>query len=122
MSHNPNYTKYSNFSKSQEAPVVEPDAVNTLTEEPVVTSEPEVEETPEAPVVEEENNELIGVVANCEKLNVRRGPDADAEVLTVISKGTEVQIDIFESTNGFYKVCTGAGIEGFCKEDFISVD
>ena len=123
MSQN-NYTKYSGFSKPQEAPAapeVKPEEVPVapVIEEPVVTPE-----TPVAPAAdpEPEKDTIIGVVTNCVKLNVRKAPEADAEVLTTIPLAAEVKIDIEGSVNGFYKVCTGAGVEGYCKEDFININ
>ena len=119
---NNNYTKYSGFSKPQEAPAApevknEEVTVTSPTEDPVVAPEDPV--TPEPPV---EDNAVIGVVTNCVKLNVRKAPEADAEVLTTIPLAAEVKVDIEGSVNGFYKVCTGAGVEGYCKEDFININ
>lgn len=105
MSHKPNYTKYSNFSKPQEAPVVEPEVKDE-------------EET----VIEEDGDETIGVIVKCERLNVRETASPDATVLTTVPKGAQVKVNIFESTNDFYKVCTEAGVEGYCAKDYINID
>lgn len=118
MSHKPNYTKYSNFSKPQEAPVVEPevkDEEETVIE--AVTEEPVVE-----PVIEEDGDETIGIIVKCERLNVRETASPDATVLTTVPKGAQVKVNIFESTSDFYKVCTEAGVEGYCAKDYISID
>lgn len=64
---------------------------------------------------------LIGIVSGCKKLNVRAEPDVDAEILCVINENAEVVIDIFESTNDFYKVCTAAGIEGYCMTKYVTI-
>lgn len=129
MSHNPNYTKYSNFSKPQEATVVEPEVKveETVTEEtPAVTEDPVATPDSEAVVsvqeTEEDNDEIIGVVADCAKLNVREEANAEASVLTTLAKGAKVKVDFFESTNDFYKVCTEAGVEGYCMKDYINID
>ena len=118
MSQKPNYTKYSNYSKHQESPAVEPEVkveeevVDAVTEEPIVD-----------PVVEEEDDDvIIGVVADCPKLNVREEASSDATILTTIPKGAQVKVDIFESTNDFYKVCTEAGVKGYCAKDYINID
>lgn len=113
------YTKHSKPQESEVKPV-----------EPVVTEEtPAIEDAVVDPVTpastvetKEDDKEIIGVVVKCEKLNVRKEPASDAEVLTTIPKGAELQIDISESTENFYKVCTGAGIEGYCVKDYISID
>ena len=110
---------YTNYSKPQQvAPVVEPEVVEeVVVEEPVVTSEPIA--APEHVV--EESTKVLGVVTECAKLNVRQEPSTDAEVVTTIMIGTEVMVDVAESTEDFYKVCTGAGVEGYCMKKFINI-
>lgn len=68
-----------------------------------------------------EEYEVIGVVTNCGRLNVRSKPDLDASVVCVIPKASEVTINESESTEEFYKVCTAAGAEGFCVKEFIEL-
>lgn len=72
--------------------------------------------TPEPP-----EEPLYGEVSGCARLNVRKEPDAEAEVLCVIEEGSEVVIVGSESTNEFYKVFTAAGVEGFCMKMFITL-
>lgn len=110
---------YTNYSKPQQpAPVVEApvetkeeEVVNTVIEETIVAPEPVVEEPAE----------VYGVVTNCAKLNVRKAPSADANIVTEIAVGTEVMVDDTESTEDFYKVVTEAGIEGYCMKKFITI-
>ena len=64
---------------------------------------------------------IIGRVVRCAKLNVRKDPDADAEILGTIPAGTEVMIDEGESTDDFYNVCAASGFEGFCMKQFVEV-
>lgn len=64
----------------------------------------------------------IGHVVDCAKLNVRKDPDADAEILGTLSAGAEVMIDESESTDDFYNVCAASGFEGFCMKRFIAVE
>ena len=63
----------------------------------------------------------IGIVTNCKKLNVREKPTVEAPVVCEIVCQTELMIDEKESTEEFYKVCTAAGIEGFCMKKFIAI-
>lgn len=105
------YTKFSNPRKMEQKPVENQNGV-TKVEEPV---EPKVE-TPEVP------EPIVGVVVNCKKLNVREEPHIEADVLCVIEAGCEVTVDIFETTEEFYKVCTEAGVEGFCMKKYIEVE
>lgn len=65
---------------------------------------------------------LIGHVVGCAKLNVRKEPDADAEILGTIIAGSEVMIDEIESTDEFYNICAASGFEGFCMKQFIEVE
>lgn len=63
----------------------------------------------------------IGIVINCVKLNVRKNADKDSEVLCVIEKDAEVIIDLENSTDEFYKVCTSSGVEGYCMIKYIEI-
>lgn len=110
-----NYNKMSNKSKEDVINEVEP-----IVEEVAV----EVESTIEEPVVEKkpEKKIKIGVVTNCEKLNVRTNPHPAAHVELVIDKGTEVVID--RSEGDFYfvrKDNTTEGFNGWCMKKYISI-
>ena len=66
----------------------------------------------------------VGIVANCEKLNLRRSPlkDSDgANIITELLSGVAVVIDEDESTPNFYKVTTETGLEGYCMRQFIEL-
>lgn len=127
MSHNHHNHNYTNYSKPQTAPVVEPEVKDEVIA-PVVeeTVETKVEETVVAPTpetpVDSEPDGILGVVTECAKLNVRKEPSTEADVVTTLLIGTEVMVDIFESTEEFYKVTTGAGVEGYCMKKFINID
>lgn len=111
MGHN-----YTNYSKHQTAPV-EPETVEPAVEPAV---EPETVE-PETVEPEEESTDPVGIVTKCMKLNVRKEPNTNAEVITTLVLDTCVTIDEAASTEEFYKVYTGAGIEGFCMKKFIAL-
>lgn len=66
----------------------------------------------------------VGIVANCEKLNLRRSPlkDSDgANIITELLSGVAVVIDEDELTPDFYKVTTETGLEGYCMRRFIEL-
>lgn len=66
----------------------------------------------------------VGIVVNCEKLNLRRSPlkDSDgANIITELIPSTAVVIDEDESTPNFYKVTTETGLEGYCMRQFIEL-
>lgn len=81
--------------------------------EEVTGSEPEPEL--DAPV------HLVGVVTNCQRLNCRRRPEADAPVDFTLECLTEVQVDEKASTDKFYKIYTSAGFVGYCMKQYISI-
>lgn len=105
---------YSNYSKpktkpiNQEAETIIED--QTVISEATTVSEPEVSET-----------RLIGLVGNCARLNVREEPSTMANVVVVLEAGSEVQLTSEESIDGFYKVTTADGREGYCMCDYIGI-
>lgn len=112
---NHNYTDY---TKPQlEAPVVEPEV---KVEVPV--TEEVVEETVVTPETPAEPEPVYGVVSECAKLRVRKEPSTDAAVICELPLATEVLVDEANSTEEFYKVVTGAGVEGYCMKKFIELD
>ena len=129
---NKHYTQYSKFSGEEPMLVNNPeleveDTVEEKVDEPIegqivipevepIVPEPVIPE----PVVEPENRKF-GKISNCKKLNIRKLPSRDAEIVSELIEGSEVMIDEKESTALFYKVCTEHGIEGFCMKQFIKV-
>lgn len=119
---NKHYTQYSKFSGEEPMLVNDPELE---VEEPIEGQivipevEPEPISDPE-PSVELENRKF-GKVNNCKKLNIRKLPSRDAEIVSELIEGSEVMIDEKESTALFYKICTEHGIEGYCMKDFIKV-
>ena len=125
---NKHYTQYSKFSGEEPMTVNEPEleneeAVEEKVEEPIEGQIviPEVEPDPEPEPSVEPENRKFGKVSNCKKLNIRRLPSRDAEIVSELIEGSEVMIDEKESTALFYKICTEHGIEGYCMKNFIKV-
>lgn len=76
----------------------------------------------EAPAVQTVATFVKGVVSGCKKLHLRKGPSKESASLCVLNENTEVTVNFEESTTeDFYKVCTAAGIEGYCMKKFISI-
>lgn len=63
----------------------------------------------------------VGIVVDCNKLNVRRRPDCDSDVIFTVSALTEVLIEWADTTEGFFKIVTGMGAEGYCLKKFVVV-
>lgn len=58
------------------------------------------------------------------KLNVRKNPSKDSEVVCIITKDLSVTVNYDESTEDFYKVYVNVDnvpYEGFCMKEFISI-
>lgn len=110
----------------------DPELMNVKTEKPnrglrataSIVEEAAVEPV-DQPVEEASKKETkVGIVANCEKLNLRRSPlkDSDgANIITELLSGVAVVIDEDESTPNFYKVITETGLEGYCMKQFIEL-
>ena len=129
MSHNKNYSKFSQKKENvnleeifPETEAAEADAEQEPIMDPVVEAEAEqaqeiVEESQEV----EEAVPTVGFVDNCECLRVRKESNVDSEELCIINKLSEVVIDLDNSTDYFYKVTTSEGVEGYCMKKFITI-
>lgn len=67
------------------------------------------------------NKPIMGVVANCKNLNVRKQASVDAAVVTIIGAGTEVLVDKAKSTDAFYSIQINSEIKGYCMKKFIKI-
>lgn len=98
-------------------PVVEP-VVEVWQMSVVEPAEPEVI----TPVEEPEQAAIVSaIVVDCAKLNVREEPSPKADVVAVIDASNEVVVYDSESFGNYYKVCTAAGIEGYCVKDYLQL-
>lgn len=64
-------------------------------------------------------------ITGCTRLNVRKEPSKDSEVVCVITSGNTITVCMEYSTEDFYKVHTTVGetlVEGYCMKQFISVE
>lgn len=64
---------------------------------------------------------VVGIVKGYVKLNIRKEPNLEADVLTEVLSGSILFINDEESTDEFYKVCTASGLEGYCMKKFVSI-
>lgn len=60
-------------------------------------------------------------VVNCLRLHILAEPKLGAEVVCKIRYLTQVEIDLANSTEDFYKICTEIGAEGFCQKEYLSI-
>lgn len=77
------------------------------------------------PEIEEVVMHLEEAKVSCKnRLNVRKEPSKEAEILCAINNGIEVIVDTVNSTDDFYKVIVNHNnkeIEGYCMKQFISI-
>lgn len=70
-----------------------------------------------APV--EETNTKKFVVVTTDRLNVRKGPSKDTEVLNIVSKDEKLLINDPKLVKGFYSITTSSGIKGYVMKEFV---
>ena len=61
------------------------------------------------------------VVVNCNKLNIRKRPFTDADIIGIISKDTNLTVNEAASTEDFYKVKTENGMFGYCMKKYVDI-
>lgn len=63
----------------------------------------------------------VGIVTGCKKLNVRSEASIKGNVVCIIAENDAVVIDVNASVDGWYKVYTEAGVEGYCMAQYIMI-
>ncbi len=127
MSKHHNYTNYNKFNAADVEPAVREAVDAPVESKEVVEEQVELELEPAVEEVVEPEVEVLppaepktGIVT-AEKLNIRKLPVAGAQVLAVVNKGSKLMIDPDYETVEWIKVCTAAGIEGYCMKKFVEV-
>lgn len=120
-----NYSQYSkadnksnNRANTQTVPVEEPVEIIDIVENTEAYDVINIVEKPTG--IKAVSNTVPGTVSDCVRLNVRVAPFANAEVACVLNVESQLEINLDESVEDWYKVCTAAGIEGYCMKKFIS--
>lgn len=90
------------------------DYIDDLENEVEVTEQELIEES-------QEPTSGVGIVTGCAKLNVRPDASTNGTPLCVLSEGDILIVDLENSVDGWYKVYTEVGIEGFCMKAYIEV-
>lgn len=107
---------------------------NNLVEESIIE---EVDKTVEEQTIMNENMEesneeqidtqdeveetVLGIINNCTKLYIREESSKESKPLGILEEGTEIIIDLDNSTEDFYKITTYNGIEGYCVKDYVKI-
>lgn len=104
-----------NYNKISTEKATEEKVETVETVEAVEVVEEAVEET-----VEVKPNIAEGKVVKCTRLNVRKNPKKDAEILKVITTNTRVTIDLDNSNKSWYKL-VGGELAGYVMKEFIEI-
>lgn len=92
----------------------------TPVEEVEVIEQP-TPEVVEKPAKTKVSKVKLGIVTECEQLNIRSAASKNATRVAVIPKGTEFEIESFESGSEWLKITTKTGIKGFVMAKFVTV-
>lgn len=120
---------YNNYSKKEKEEVkqenIKEEVVETFESEQVPTEESVEQETVKevSETIEDESTHIEvqtfkGIVFNCERLNIRKGPDKKEDVLCIVNKGSKLTIHD-KGTSDWFNVTTEDGVEGFCMKKFV---
>ena len=85
----------------------------------------------EQPVIEEVESEvteepkayefLDGIVHNCVKLNVRKNPSIDSDVIAVLNEQERIKVKDVDTLSDWYFIQLPNGEEGFSMKKYIAV-
>lgn len=87
----------------------------------VVDDSSEIVEDISVTETDEKVAEVFGVVTDCMRLNIREEPTKNSVVVTIVAYLDELKIDLGNSTDDWYAVCTASGVEGFCMKKFVAI-
>lgn len=85
------------------------------------------EVTMEQPVIEEVTEEpktdtfLDGIVHNCVKLNVRKNPSIDSDVIAVINEQDKIKVKDVDTLSDWYFIQLPNGKEGFSMKKYVAL-
>lgn len=107
----------------EEEPVLEEtiEEVDETVEEPIETIE-EVEEIVEEPVetIEEVPEQEVKATVIAGKLNVRKEPNSNAEIVMVVNKNDV--FTVLDEVDNYYFIKINDNISGYCVKDFMKTE
>lgn len=63
----------------------------------------------------------VYMINNCKKLNIRKKPNKNSDVLGVVTAVNTLTIEEIKSKPEWVKVITDSGIEGYCMKQYVAV-
>lgn len=107
----------------EEEPVLEEtiEEVEETVEEPIETLE-EVEEIVEEPIetIEEVPEQDVKATVTAGKLNVRKEPNSNAEIIMVVNKNDV--FTVLDEVDNYYFIKINDNISGYCVKDFMKTE
>ena len=93
-----------------------------VVEEPVANEEVMIEESvANKEIFSEVPNTVRGVITNCLNLNIREMPSKDSDIVCELPALSEVQVDVDDITDEFYKIYSDNEITGYCMKKYVSI-
>ena len=118
---NKNYRNYYKEQKQESETVIEPTEENSVDSEPVDNiMKSETNNVVAKDDDQEPTKTEIGKV-NCIRLKIRNKPSMGGSIVCLARVGDELTIDRSKYYDGWLKVTTVDGLEGFCRQDFVTV-
>ena len=84
--------------------------------------ESKIEKTSIIEEASEQEKPVKGFVSGCKRLNVRKKPSINSDVVCVIDDGTEVLTIKSDSTNEWLEVVAANGGKGYCMKKYITTN
>lgn len=118
--------KYKQNNTKQEEEIKKPIIEEPVIEEPVIEEVIKNEEKDEHKtddiISENINEEKYGIVVNCDLLNIRKEPNLNSKIVTIMNKDQKVKI--IEELDEFYKVSLINEIvsgDAYCMKKYIKI-
>lgn len=83
---------------------------------------PEVELAEVEAPINEEVTSTTGTVDNCFRLNIRKKPSVESDVLSVVNVNSTLTIDNSKSNKDWYFVTDAEGNSGYCMKQYVTVN
>lgn len=64
---------------------------------------------------------IEGYVTDCIKLNIRKEPSLQADILCEVPVASKLAIDVEHSNDEWFSVVTESGVNGFCMAKYVNV-
>ena len=88
----------------------------------VIEEETKVESVNSVAEEKKEGSISNGIVIDCSKLNIRKKPNKESEIVSIVDSGSNLKvIDPDKHKGEWYKVITQKGVNGFCMRKYVEI-